>query len=519
MKKTYRVPHLFRRGSIFVLVATAIIYIVFLIAGIGKETGVDLGGAVLFVVLSSPLLVGMPLYLLWQNSGEVTLTDDEVIWRHWGREKRLAYRDVVEVKRHDFHLPPNLVLRGHETTVRIHLQIEGYSEIYQILSRKVPVLRLEIEAGFPYELKISPRKWAFSIMGTLILLAFYLGFGLLPIWSELSKESPDFSHVLLRNTIIFLGMLGFVFIPGIYFFIVLSIAGSMTLSQPIAFEFAEREIRYRRPFERWKGQSVDDLKAIVLQSIRTNVRALGAEGALARETVTTYQLALTFADGNRVEIGPDRLRQFGTSPQALFTRLQRLYPQASSKEAPRTALPVGAAGNTPYILQMTPMRRWNATMATAFFAACTLGSAGVILWLLLSNDPGASDKGTILFSGAIGTAFLLGMTVLTFSSAFHPRQPHRLILTDDAVRFRYPLSGWQKWPADEIVEVELKPVQRKMYRPSGGSYQQVTVTQHEVEIHFTGGRNLIINQDRAKQFDLSPQQVYRIFQRRYTDTL
>jgi hypothetical protein len=515
MKRTYRVPHLFRRGSIFILVATVVIYVIFLIAGIGKETGIDLGGAVLFVVLSSPLLVGMPLYLLWQNSGQVTLMDDEVIWRRWSREKRLAYRDVVEVRRHDLNLPPNLVLRGHETTVRIHLQIEGYSEIYQILSRKVPVLRLEVEAGFPYELKISPRKWAFSIVGTLILVAIYLGFGLLPIWSELGAESPNFSPVLIRNTVIFLGMIGFVFIPAIYVFIVLSIAGSMSLSQPIAFAFTGRAVRYRRPFERWKRQPVDALQTIVLQSIRTNVRVPGAEGALARETVTTYQLALTFADGTRVEIGPDRLRQFATSPQELFTRLQRLYPQTSSKEAPRTALPEGAAGDAPYILAVTSMRRLNTTMATGFFAACTLGSAGVILWLLLSNDPGASDKGTILFSGAIGTAFLLGMTVLTFASTFHPRQPYKLILTADAIRFRYPLSGWRTWPADEIVGIALNSVERKRYRSSGGGYQEITVTQHDVELQFTGGRTLSINQDRAKQFDLSPQQIYQIFQQRY----
>lgn len=508
MRRTYRVPHLFWTGAIVVLVLTAVIYIAF--AAMALWTDLTWEGFLVFVAASVPLLVVAPLCILWANSGEVIMTDDGVITRHWGRERRLAYQDVIEVRERKWYFPPHLSLKGHDQTLRIHNQVEGYSEIYRTLSRKIPVLRRRVEGGFPYRLQTTERSLAFTVVGVLILLAFYLGIGLLPIWSELGKETPDFSPVLVRNAVIFFLMLSFFFLPALYAFVVGNITGSMVFGQPLAFEFTEREIRYRFPFGLWQKRPADTLQAVVLRDVAFNVRIPGAEGALARETLVSSHVVLAFTDGTTIGISLDRLRQFGVSPHELHARLARLYPNVESNEPSKVEGGVSPQAGG-HVLRMTRLRFWNSVMGTAFFAACTVATLGITIVLLLGNDPGTDEKGTILLAGSVFTAVFLGLTALTFSSMFYPRQPLKLILEEGAVRFRYPLSSWREWSAEEIVGLEMRSVTKRRYRASGGSYTPINVTHQEVALEFRGGRTLTISQDRAKQFGLSPELVYQTF--------
>jgi hypothetical protein len=521
MNRTYRVPPLFRGHSIFVLILTIAVDVFLLAAGLIGRSGISLGPVLLFVGFSAPLLLGMPLYLLYHNSGEVVLVDDAVIVRRWGREKRLRYDQVVAVREFDWNLPPNLVLQGTDASVGINTQVERFSQVYEQLVQRVGVLRRRAEAGFPFRLEATVRYQAWLIVGIILFLAMYLGFGLLPIWSELVNEAPEFSPVLLRNATIWFALLSFVFVPALYIVIVGTIAGSLRGVQPVAYSFTEEMVGYRLPLGPWRSRPVEQLVGIYLKPVEATVRTSG-KGVVVRETFRHNELALCFSDGHIFGISLDRIRQFGFTPNELYARLRRLYPEVPGGELAEEQivwrpLKDGAepAVPLPYTLRLRPLAFWNSLAATCFFALCTVGSVLLHLWLIASYDPGASANRIFWMSMALWGSVFLGLTVLTLSLTFRPRQPYKLVLTAEAIRFRYLLSPWRSWPVGELQEIELRRKTVRGVRSQGGRYVPKTISKPEVVLRFSEGCVLSISVERARQFGLTPPMLYALLQSLY----
>jgi hypothetical protein len=519
--QVYRVPHLFRAPSLLVLLGAIALDPFLLVIALVGRAGIGLGSALLFIGLSAPLLLALPLYLLYHNSGQVILTADAVVIRRWRREKRLRYDEVVAVRELDWNLPPNLVLQGAKATVGIHTQIEGFEELYQRLVQRVEVMRRRAEAEFPLVLQVTLSYQVLLIGGLVALLAFYLGIGLLPVWSELAREAPEFSAVLLRNATIWLAMISFFFLPALYIAVVGAIAGSLRGVQPVAYEFDEGTVRYRLPIGLWRSRPVTNLEAFYLKPLQRTIRVSHA-GAKVTETVQLHEIVLRFAYGETLEISHDRARQFGFAPHELYARLGRLYPHVPRGELSEAQImrePVkGAPGplaRFPHTLRLTPLALWNGLAATSFFTLCTVGSVLLHLWLILSDDPGASAKGVFWLSMAVWGAIFLALTLLVFSLTLHPRQPHKLVLTAQKIRFRYPLTPWQSWSVSELREIDLQPIAVRGVRSRGSSYVPTTIHKQVVLLRFSEERSLSIDTDRARQFGLTPAALYALLQSLY----
>jgi len=510
MDNVYRIPPLFRKPARFVLGAAIALDLFFLVVGLGSRTGIALESSLVFIGASAPLLLLLPLYLLYHNSGEIILTDDAVVVRRWGREKRLRYDDVLSVRERDWNLPPNLVLRGPDVTLGIHTQAERFPQLYELLVERVPVLYRRAAERAPLRLEGARRLRNWLIFGIVVLGGFYLGFGLLPIWSELASGAPDFTPVLLRNAFIVFALASFFALPALYIVIVGMVAGSLKGGQPVAYLFTEKSIHYRPPLGRWQRRPADQLAGIYLQSVETTVRA-SSGGAIVAETVLLHGIILHLANGEVLEISRDRLRHFGQTPNELYARLGRLYPQVPRKEVTAAQLAQGAvfwgarpAVRFPYTLRLKRLALWNGLAVTAFFALCTLGTVLIHLWLIASDDPGAQANGVFWVSMAIWGSVFLALTWGVFATTLHPRQPCKLVFRADLIRFRYPLSCWRIWPATALQGINLETKTMRGVRRRGGRYMPATIRKQMVVLRLTEGRTLTIEADRARQFGLSP---------------
>lgn len=516
MDRVYRVPPLFRQPCVIVLALAVVVDLVFLIAGLVGRSGIALGPALAFIGFSAPLLLGMPLYLLYHNSGEVVLTDDAVVVRRWGREKRLRYDEVVAMRERDRNLPPNLVLQGEGEQVGIHTQVEDFAQIYELLVQRVEVLRRRTATAFPLCLSVTVRSRAWLIAGIVLVLAFYLGAALLPIWSELASESPDFSPVLLRNAAIWFSLLSFPFVPTLYIIIVLTVAGSLRGVQPVAYEFDEEEVRYRLPFDPWQSRPADQLVGIHLKPVKTTVRA-SSGGVIVAETVVHHEVVLRFAGDRVLEMSLDRVRQFGFTPNELQSRLIQLYPGVRGGEISEKGIARGPAQEAcfPYTLHLNGLALWNGLAATSFFALCTLGAILLPLWLIVSNDPGASANGVFWMCLALFGSVFLGLTLLVFNLTLHPHQPYKLVFTAEEIRFGYLLSRWRSRPVSSLQEIKLQTAMVRGFRSQGHRYVPTAIRRQAVVLCFYGGHQVSINSDRARQFGLTVPALHTLLQALY----
>ncbi len=376
-----------------------------------------------------------------------------------------------------------------------------------------------------YQLKITKWGIAFSVFGILVLLAFYLGLGLLPIWVTLAKgplvfdDGALFSQDVLRATGFSFAVASFFFIPTLYIFTTTFIVGSVRSAQPYAWTFTETTIHYRFPFQGWQQRPVRHLARIILNDRRMKTGQPKANAPSAR-IVVQPEVVLQFADGQTLAISPDRARQFGVSLPALHTQLCHLYPTPSHIRRPvlqsawDVAWSMPGASDFPRTLQIPSMRGINGVLAACFFVACALTVILFVLWLMHDGEISTSEG--LLFMGVIG-GFCLGLALLAFSSVFHPRQPYKLALTEDEIHFRYPLSGWRTWPVRALRHIALRPRSQTVFYRTGGSRTSKarTVTRYHVALMFSEGRELSINEERALQFGMSPQDLHVLFQRLY----
>jgi hypothetical protein len=375
----------------------------------------------------------------------------------------------------------------------------------------------------PYELRITKWGIAYSIFSILVLLAFYVGLGLLPIWVTLAQgpsgfdDGATFSSGVMHATGFFLAVASFFFVPTLYIFAMIFIVGSVKSAQPYAWTFTETSVHYRFPFRGWQQRPVRQLTRIILHDRSVKAGQSKANAASVR-VGTDPGVILQFADGQTLAISLDRARQFGVSLPALHTQLCQLYPtpahirRAISQSAWDVSWSMPGPSDFPRTLQIPRMAVINGVLLTGFFIACALTVVLFVLWLMYDGEISTSEG--LLFMGVIG-GFCLGLAPLAFASMVHPRQPYKLVLTEDVIRFRYPLRDWRAWAVRDLRHITLRPVSQQVaYRTRRGRGWR-TVTRYNLVLTFSEGRTLAISEERALQFGMSPQDLHVLFQRLY----
>jgi hypothetical protein len=319
--EVFGIPSMASTLCIVVLLLLVPISLVLMLASLNEaRTGVNLRLGFGLPLVLSPLMV-FSYHMLRHNSGHVVLTEDGVLLRRLGRERRMRYEDILVVKDFAFALPPDLVLRGRGKRLRIPRSAENFPRLYQIIRQRREALR-PIEAPcFPYRLAVAKGAWVFAMSVILVSMALYLGIGLLPAWDALSKgHGLPLAPEVARSTTILFSIMSAVFIPAMALFIV----GSFKLKQPSALVFTEDEIRFRFPFQGWRAREAGELKSVYLDPVHRTVSARHEGVAVSVET-THYTVVLRFEDGLELWIDLDRALQFGSSPERMHGILSQLY--------------------------------------------------------------------------------------------------------------------------------------------------------------------------------------------------
>ncbi|NHZ72465.1 MAG: tetratricopeptide repeat protein [Aquificales bacterium] len=128
--------------SIYFLITAPVLF--FIARPDSKTTAIAL--AILFSVL---LFINFILF-----NWRITLTDDAIIWQHFGRKKQFLYQDITSFK----ETPYDLGIKSGKQTIWITRQTGNYKELYRILKQKVPAMKQGIFVSFPWKINIRKGK-------------------------------------------------------------------------------------------------------------------------------------------------------------------------------------------------------------------------------------------------------------------------------------------------------------------------------------------------------------------------
>ncbi|MBN2007097.1 MAG: leucine-rich repeat domain-containing protein [Anaerolineae bacterium] len=311
--KVYAIPGFARTACILALLLIMIVDVVLFIASLNPEgTGIAVAAGIGVPLLLSPLMV-ICLYMLSHNSGVVVLTKDAITLRHVWDEKQLLYHEITSVKESSLGLPPNMVIKGAHTTLRIPRSVENLPELYRAIMQKSAA-----KPGaptFPYRLALTKTAWAFGIGGGCLLVMLYLGIGLAGFWVPYIQAQPpayDFALFLFAGISIF-------FLPGIFIFA----SGTLSAQQPIEMILSNEIIRFRLPGKSWQTLPVEQMSAIELEPVKVPISLTNSPVRIWSEA-TAYRIILKFSTQHLI-IGQDRAKQFGCQPEQLYGVFQQLY--------------------------------------------------------------------------------------------------------------------------------------------------------------------------------------------------
>jgi hypothetical protein len=321
--EVFGIPSMTSKLCIMVLLLLVPVSLILMLSSLNEaRTGVDLQLGFGLLLVLSPLMV-FSYYILRHNGGHVVPTEDGVLLRRLGQEKRVRYEEILAVKDFSFALPPDLVLRGRGKRLRIPCSAQNFPRLYQIIRQRRDALHPAEAPCFPYRLAVSKGAWVFAISVLVVSVVLYLGIGLLPAWDALLKgHGLPLAPEVARSTGFLFVIVSIVFVPAIALFIV----GSFKLKQPSELVFEEDKIRFRFPFQGWRGREAGELERVYLDPVHRTVSARHEGVGVSVET-THYTLVLRFEDGFELWIDLDRALQFGSSPERLHAVLSRLYPR------------------------------------------------------------------------------------------------------------------------------------------------------------------------------------------------
>lgn len=513
---TYLIPHKFRTASLYALCFLALAIFLLIVGVLCGIWDGDVSGIIL--VIGCILLMSIiPLILLDFYHGEVILTDDEIIVRRWQREKRVRYQEVTATKQPLYNLPPEFSLWAGRHRVAIPTQIDEFPEIYAVLCEKVPVLRQEIQAGFPYRLSVSTRGWGLYFLGIPVLLVLWIGFTIMPF--DYSRDS--ISGETVRTSLILFALLGFFFAPAIYIIGLGMVSGSLTFRQPVAWKFTSDEIYFRYAFGPWFSRPARELVHVELQPIPVTLEVSSKNFNLT-EQARWYNLRLHFSGGSllKMEINSDRAIQFGTDLMKISARLRNLYRLSDQQSKISTSRPVldpEFGQRVDIELRVDPSISRNVTMGVLF-----LCGGGLFVWLIFLSfwiwPDSNNDIADLWNCWPIGLVFW-GLGFLVYIAYYFPKQPSRWIFGRKQIRFRYPLGGWHTRDVRDLQKIALVPKSQTQFVPDGaGSHQATPVSVWHLVLMFRQGDELHITEDRLKQFGVTPQQLQAILEKYYPET-
>ncbi|MFP4346353.1 MAG: hypothetical protein ACLFU8_16805, partial [Anaerolineales bacterium] len=370
--RVFPLPPAFRETILWVLLSLGAVTLMFL----GEPQ------TALALLLTFTPVFAAGLYWLLRNSGLVLLTGDAVVLRRLGREKRLPYDEIVELRAQNLkRLFTAFVLQGERRTLRIPHLVTDRAALYTALVNRAPhlhpaaqerpdggarraaqrVIPLEVSSWetanngasdlpstarqtqaaetLPH-LQVKPVVWWLYGLGVLFLALIYVGLGLAPLWSALfSGDAPPFDPDLLKGAAILFLMLSVIFLPALIFAFYALFARKGTMAKhPVEYELYPDRIRYRYLRQStWEERPARELKRVILETFPVSVQTR-AEGLRFTHRVTAHALLLEFAGHKRnkqLVIDRERALQFGKRPENLYELFRRLYPHVQALHRPR----------------------------------------------------------------------------------------------------------------------------------------------------------------------------------------
>jgi hypothetical protein len=273
-------------------------------------------------VLIFPFLVfaGLGLVFFVYGSSRYTLTEREIIWRRFGREKRLAYLEIRSADERGYTSLPALILRSPSGNMVVSRMLEGYPELYKILSDHIPALRQELALSCPWRIFPRPSFVILNLLGVLALLGFLTGLSAMLIFQGGAHDW------LMRLGLVLLVM-------GILFLMIV-LAFLTQLNFLLAVTFDRSEVRILRV---WGVQRIPLAK---VRSIGQRAKKITYRGLSRR----IYPLIID-QGGSRAEIPDEFASACGLSLERLAFTLDRLYlgrvvqPETQAGSAASEAVP------------------------------------------------------------------------------------------------------------------------------------------------------------------------------------
>ena len=317
----YHIPPFALRPSLFVLVTLLFVAVI--------PPLVYLSGSLItwedvFVVYGFSLLPS--LFIVWNlaiNSGIVILTDDAVILQRFGRERRISYAEIEQIKERNANpFFPSLVLRGQGRRLKINHRADKFAYIHhQLLERTEAHLmgrgheKDTSKHAIPGVLTLQVRRgpFLFNTVGSMMIAGAILLAGLFLMDF---RANPDPLFALVVYLLISIGVLVLVGAA--------MVSSELKPKQPVALEFHPQQIRFKRLLGPWQSLPVEELVALQRKEEVHPVHVRTA-GAWIEERTVSYPLLLRFTGGREIYLDERRCRQMGCSPQKLYRRLERLY--------------------------------------------------------------------------------------------------------------------------------------------------------------------------------------------------
>jgi hypothetical protein len=238
---------------------------------------------------------------------------------------------------------------------------------------------------------------------------------------------------------------------------------------------------------------------------------LGREKQVSYEAITDIRELALALPPNIVIKGPKRALRIPRSVEAfatLYATLIRTVEPADELETPEAPSPLDLR-----------IPRWvinvnvaGALVLTLFYLA--VGSIGFWLPSPAQATPPIPVAVAVLIFGATSMLFV-PLIIFYVLETIRIEEPAAIVFLERAIRFRFPFREWQiRSPAD-LIAVDLK-TNVKPTKITVGPFEILRVSRsYPLVIRFSGGQELRISEDRARQLGVTPEHIYVLLQDLY----
>ncbi len=304
MQREFRFSPTVQRAGLGIMALVGVVYVFLTPRDLLEEDPTF--AVVFFATLLLLFVLGAYEYL--RHTGSVVLTDDAVVLRRFGSEKRLKYEEITGTEERDLHIPPNYTLYGNTTRLKFSRQVEDFAAFYELLHSRTPALGEE-NVSLPLTLELAPHfyvKIALAVGGFVVILANLLLF-------TLSTSEIPFSDI-------FFGGLAILFVLALF---VATVMPGLR-NKPVKIILTPDEIRIHPligepvTYPSWK------IRSITIEE-RTETVTLPHRTVLRTMEATTHPLVIRFTGGQELVISEQQAWDLGHAPERLHLILRKLY--------------------------------------------------------------------------------------------------------------------------------------------------------------------------------------------------